>query len=118
MASVLLAGARQWIEHGSGIIAGDLTGDYMIHGGEYHNGQGRPVAGDANISINLDGKMAAVMYRYMGKAAQLKAEYNCGDFERREKGQLACKRNKKTGVTYCQVHLDLVTGKADLILGC
>jgi hypothetical protein len=58
------------------------------------------------------------MYRFMGAAAQLPAHYNCGDFERREKGDLACKRNNKTGQTFCQVHINLKTGQANLMLGC
>jgi hypothetical protein len=118
MASVLLVGAKQWIETGSGTVNGQITGDYMFYGGEYYNGQGPPVPGNAKISMGLRGEMAADMYRYMGKAAQLKPDSDCGDFERREKGQLSCKRNKKTGATYCHVHFNLVTGKADLMLGC
>lgn len=117
VASVLLVGAKQWIEHGSGIVSGDLTGDYMFYSGDPRH-QGPPGSKDAKIWMSLRGKMAADMYGYMGKAAQLKPDSDCGDFERREKGQLSCMRNKKTGATYCQVHFDLITGKADLMLSC
>src|SRR5687767_340905 len=84
-ASVLLVGAKQWIETGSGTVNGLITGDYTFYGGE-HDGQGPPGLGNAKLSMHLDGKMAADMYRYMGRAAQLKADSDCGDFERREKG--------------------------------
>ena len=117
IASVLLVGAKQWMETGSGTVNGQITGSYMFYGGEY-DGQGPPGPGDAKISMSLRGKMAEDMYRYMGKAAQLKPDSDCGEFERREKGQLSCKRNKKTGATYCHVHFNLVTGKADLMLSC
>jgi hypothetical protein len=117
-AGVVLAGAKQWIETGSGTVNGDIAGDYMLYGGEYYNGQGPPSVKDAKISISLGGKMAADMYRYMGPSAQLKADYNCGDFERREKGQLSCKRDSKTGAAYCHINFNLKTGKANLILGC
>jgi hypothetical protein len=117
IASVLLVGAKQWVETGSGTVNGLITGDYSFYGGEY-DGQGPPGPGNAKLSMHLDGKMAADTYRYMGKAAQLKPDSDCGDFERREKGQLSCMRNKKTGATYCHVHFDLITGKANLMLSC
>ena len=118
MAGGVLAGAKQWVEHGSGTINGPITGDYMFYGGDYYRSQGTPDDEDAKISMSMNGKMAADMYRFMGKAAQLPAYYNCSNFERREKGDLACKRNKKTGQTFCHVHINLKTGQANLMLGC
>lgn len=117
-AGAVVAADKQWVETGSGTVNGDITGSYMFYGGDYDNGQGPPGSDDAKIAMSFRGKMAADMYRYMGPANQLKAEYNCGDFERREKGQLACKRDRKTGATYCHINLNLKTGQGRLILGC
>ena len=117
-AGAVLAADKQWVETGSGTVNGDITGDYMFYGGEYYNGQGPPGPKDAKISMSFHGKMAADMYRYMGPENQLKADSNCGEFVRREKGELSCQRSSKTGKAYCQINLNLKTGKGRLMLSC
>ena len=108
--TAVLAYAQRY-EKGSG----PLTGDYMFYSGTLKN-QGAANMSDAKLSVAFSEQMASEIYRYMGASSQIKD--SCGILDRREKGDIGCVRNRKTGQVSCQVNLDLKTGKASLVLGC
>jgi len=108
--TAVLAYAQRY-EKGSG----PLTGDYMFYSGTLRN-QGAASMSDAKLSVVFNERMASEIYRYMGASSQIKD--SCGILDRREKGDIGCVRNRKTGRVSCELNVDLRTGKASLVLGC
>lgn len=108
--TAVLAYAQRY-EKGSG----PLTGDYMFYSGTLKN-QGAASMNDAKLSVVFTEHMASEIYRYMGASAQVKD--SCGILERREKGEIGCVRNKKTGQVSCELNVNLRTGKTSLVSGC
>jgi hypothetical protein len=91
-------------------VALPLKGSYLIYSGTLDDTQ-LPKANDAKVAIEINGPLAADMYRYLGPSAQVK-DACVSEEVMRSKGDLICLRNTKTAVTICHVGLNIRTGKS------
>lgn len=89
---------------------GKFTGGYGIHGG-YPGDITPPTAKDAKVTMTINGRLAARMYRELGPKAQLK-ECVPDNMEIRDLGDISCERERVGGKATCYIGFDLRTGKS------
>lgn len=95
---------------------GKFAGEYAIHGG--HPGDiTPPTAKDAKVSMTIEGRLAARMYRELGPKSQQK-ECVPDNIEIRDLGDISCEREKGGRETTCYIGFDLRSGKSIHVRDC
>lgn len=89
---------------------GKFSGGYGIHGG-YPGDITPPTAKDAKVTMTINGRLAARMYRELGPKSQRK-ECVSDDVEIRDLGDISCEREKAGGKATCYIGFDLRSGKS------
>lgn len=89
---------------------GRFSGEYGIHGGSPGDIT-PPTAKDARVTMTINGRLAARMYRELGPKAQQK-ECVSDDVEMRDLGDISCEREKAGGKATCYIGFNLRSGKS------
>ena len=89
---------------------GKFAGEYAIHGGSPGDIT-PPTAKDARLTMTINGRLAARMYRELGLKAQQK-ECVSDDVEMRDLGDISCEREKAGGKATCYIGFNLRSGKS------
>lgn len=86
-----------------------FSGAYEVYSGMLGD-WGPPTKKDAKVAIEVDGRLANDMFKHLDHRL---ADPGClgEDVEIKEKGDLTCTRDKKSGKTTCYFGLDLKSGK-------
>ncbi len=95
---------------------GKFAGEYAIHGGSPGDIT-PPTVKDAKLSMTIDGRLAARMYRELGPKSQLK-ECVPANMEIRGLGDISCEREKGARETTCYIGFDLRSGKSIYVRDC
>lgn len=86
-----------------------MHGSYEIYGGEFGETI-EPKIGDAKVAFTFDGKLAADMFRKMGKDSTNIIYSEPGE-RIKQKGDLDCRKSAK-GIYSCTLGVDLKSGKS------
>jgi hypothetical protein len=94
---------------------GKFAGEYAIHGGSPGDIT-PPTVKDAKLSMTIDGRLAARMYRELGPKSQQK-ECVPDNMEIRDLGDISCER-EAGGQTTCYIGFNLRSGKSIHVRDC
>jgi hypothetical protein len=104
LAGIVLGAGLAW----AASDAGDFRGGYMFYSGELGDWN-YPNAKDTKVLINIEGALAADIYRRMGSSTD-RPDLSCGpEHAFRQRGEVEC--NLYDGKTVCSLNLDLRSGK-------